>query len=526
MNPEQNLDEILDRYITSAKQEEVESHCEEVFQRLQTRANRPVAHSTPNRSIRRSFWPVAAAVAATIAIAILLPTRIVQSAPATLEDANGKRKIQFGEIVRPIGDMSAMLSMADGPRVETRSMSEFSLERADDGGTRIRLNMGGLIVDAASAHGGNLYVQTKDINALVSGAVSLVKAEAEGSSVVALGGEVRVQQGAETRNLRPGEQIRTNPRMQVLPVPEEIAWSQNADAHMALLQQQPATTATGEQNKFEVLVVRPESGNAGLRGAPVRCNGSDGVFPLPPSRVAAGVIGAASAVPRGRCVGRYVTLITLITTAYGVPEANVSGGPDWMRSSLETFQIEAKAEAYSTVTKDQLREMLQTLLMDRFKLRIRRDTKQGRGYVLGVSQNGSQLRPASGDEDLYLEQNGRRNQFNLLLGGQLSIKGQATLRTFADYLSVAPILGLNHVEDRTALSGMYEFSLTLNMIPPELPGRGGVRGADSTGQSSPRVEWDPSIAKAIESQLGLSLVSQTVQEPVLIVEHAEKPSEN
>jgi hypothetical protein len=45
-----------------------------------------------------------------------------------------------------------------------------------------------------------LYVETKDIKALVSGAVSLVKAGEEGSRIAAIGGEIRVQEGTMERS--------------------------------------------------------------------------------------------------------------------------------------------------------------------------------------------------------------------------------------------------------------------------------------------------------------------------------------
>ena len=490
---------------------------------------RRAAHTVPPKSDAhpagrlplRWRWPVFVAAAIVFSVLAAIGIARFSRAAAVLETADGARTIRYGESVRSDDQAGTIIVLADGSRVEMRANTDLSLERVKDG-VSIQLKDGGVIVNAAKQRDQHLYVRTRDVTVSVVGTVFLVSAEEKGSRVAVIEGEVRVRQGETEQRLLPGEQVTTNPSIPSLAVKEEIAWSRSAKEHLELLQQ---SAATGDQNKFEVLVVRPESGNGGLRGAPVRCNGIDGVFPLPPRAVAAGVIGDVSAVPRGRCVGRYVTLITLITTAYGVPERNVSGGPDWMRSSLETFQIQAKAEAYSTVTKDQLREMLQKLLMDQFKLKIRRDTKEAPGYVLVVSQNGPQLRPASGDQDLYLEQNGQRNQFNLLRGGQITIKGQATLQAFADYLSVAPLVALNHVVDKTGLPGMYEFSLTLNMIPPELPGRGGVRG-EGTALSSPRIEWDPSIAKAMENQLGLSLASQKVTEAVLVIEHAEKPPEN
>jgi hypothetical protein len=115
-----------------------------VQERVAKRLGLEVGDATRERrlatpALRRWQWPVVAAVAAAIMLAVLIPTRVAESAPAVLEDATGKREIQYGELVRANGDMSAMLSITSGSRVEMRSESELTLERADDGHTRIRL---------------------------------------------------------------------------------------------------------------------------------------------------------------------------------------------------------------------------------------------------------------------------------------------------------------------------------------------------------------------------------------------------
>ena len=535
------LDESLAAY-RNASEEDVKSAVDRVWGKLQRdtdaaskavsalRTDEP-GDSGSSRPLRQSRWPDIVAIAAAIVAAVLLPPRIIQSAPAVVEDAEGVREIYYGEIVRPRGDQGAMLSVAGGPRVEIRSQSEISLERTRDG-VRMRVNTGDVIVDAAIQSSANFSVQTKDITASVAGAVLFVKSEDAGSGVGVIGGEVRVRQGASEHSLLPGEQLNTNPLKSSPPLNEELSWSRNAEMHLALLQQSVGTITRPTADvpvpplRFEVISLRPESENPGARGAPVRCNATDGIFPTPP-RAASKIFGDGSSIPKGRCQGRYVTLLTLITTAYGVPERNIAGGPDWVRSMHETFQIEAKAEVPATATRDQLRGMLQEMLADRFKLSVRREMKEGRGYALVLAKTPSTLRESSGEEDLYLEQNGRRNQFNLLRGGEISIKGRSTLKAFADYLSTAPLLSLHRVVDKTGLSGMYEFSLTLNMLAPTAGTRdAGTRGAGDGMPSEPRVEWDPPLARAIEDQLGLQLEVQKVPEEFLQIVHAEKPAEN
>jgi ferric-dicitrate binding protein FerR (iron transport regulator) len=235
---EENIDNIVRRHLPSASRESMESDIDHLFRELHAMPaqTRDETATTPNkvRQSRRWQWSAVAAIAAGIAIAVLLPMK-TQSAAAVLEDGVGSREIQYGEIVRPRGDTSAMLSITDGPRVEVRSESELKLERASDGGVRILLNRGEVIVDASGQYRGNLYVQTKDMTASVGGAVSLVNTEEQGSRVAAIGGEVRVQQGSTERKLRSGEQIVTSPKMESIPVQEGLGWSREALAHAAML---------------------------------------------------------------------------------------------------------------------------------------------------------------------------------------------------------------------------------------------------------------------------------------------------
>ena len=142
--------------------------------------------------------------------------------------------IDANETLRSNGGAGAMLALTDGSRVEMRSQSELSLERADDG-VRIRLGTGGIIVNAAKQDQGRLYVQTKDMTVAVVGTVFVVNAEEGGSRVAVIEGEVRVHEGRTETTLRPGEQVSTNRAVSARPAAEEIAWSRRADTYRAIL---------------------------------------------------------------------------------------------------------------------------------------------------------------------------------------------------------------------------------------------------------------------------------------------------
>jgi cytochrome c5 len=122
-----------------------------------------------------------------------------------------------------------------------REQSELKLESAGDG-IRVRLNSGSILVTAANQKSGHLYVQTRDAIVSVVGTVFLVSAEQSGTTVAVAEGEVHVQQGTESKNLIPGEQLATNPSIHLKSVVEEISWSRSAAQYTALLQQ-PADIA-------------------------------------------------------------------------------------------------------------------------------------------------------------------------------------------------------------------------------------------------------------------------------------------
>jgi hypothetical protein len=71
----------------------------------------------------------------------------------------------------------------------------------------------------------------------------------------------------------------------------------------------------------------------------------------------------------------------VIGWAYGVLTVQVRGGPDWVDS--ERYDFLAKAES-PDAGPDEIREMLRTLLAERFKLVTRRETQQITAYTLVI----------------------------------------------------------------------------------------------------------------------------------------------
>jgi uncharacterized protein (TIGR03435 family) len=215
-----------------------------------------------------------------------------------------------------------------------------------------------------------------------------------------------------------------------------------------------------------------------------------------------------------------VNLSSLICMAYGVDYYKVSGVPEW--AALSLYQLQARmddstVEALKKLPKkdaDDLRErMLQAVLADRFKLKVRRETRLLPNYALVVAKGGSKLKEAA-PEDPHTDKapNTLGSRGNLGMrseDGALVIYGQAiSLDALAG--QVGGTVNAK-VMNESGLKGVYDIKL---------------RFAPDTGPAETSEVSAPSIFVALQEQLGLKLESRKEPEEALIVEHAEKPSEN
>jgi uncharacterized protein (TIGR03435 family) len=215
--------------------------------------------------------------------------------------------------------------------------------------------------------------------------------------------------------------------------------------------------------------------------------------------------------PGGRFSALNVDLRFLIGFAYG--DANptmliggtseeIAGLSGWANTAR--FDVEAQPEAGFTPTVQQRQEMLQSMLEDRFKLKIRVEPKDRPIYALVVDSGGLKMKPyappapgAAPPQPPAVPKGGLR--FRLL---------KANMETIAGFL--ASRVG-RKVVDKTGLTESYEIDLT---YAPDLP-----PGAET----DPNI---PSLITAIREQLGLRLVPETGPVDTFIVESVERPSEN
>ena len=199
-------------------------------------------------------------------------------------------------------------------------------------------------------------------------------------------------------------------------------------------------------------------------------------------------------------------LAFLISEAYQVPVTRISS-PNSRTKDLLLGVYDVTANAGRPVPKEQLMLMLQTLLADRFKLVLHRESKVQAVYKLVVGANGPKF------QESVSEGAGRRG------GMGFSEDGLVFRRVLMSQFSIILTGHLDRqVLDRTEMNGIYDFTLKLDS--QEGPPAFGPK-TEASGDWS-----DSSIFSDIQKQLGLQLVSDRAPVDYLVVDHLEKPSEN
>jgi uncharacterized protein (TIGR03435 family) len=267
--------------------------------------------------------------------------------------------------------------------------------------------------------------------------------------------------------------------------------------------------------------------------------------------------------PRGAAVdGRFnvsnVTLRELVLRAYDLSDSMLDGGPDWQRS--RRFDIQAKA-ADSDATVTAMMPMLKALLADRFKLRVHTEKREMSIYALVVTRDDGQLSPnitRSTADCARVEQElakaGSAGLGQLLRAGQgvpcaimpvspARVAGAVTMLArnvsmarLAEFLT-APAGRI--VQDRTGLTGLYDWEITYNpklgaplrsgTITPPPPPPPSDRplpppppGGDTRLPMPP--SDSPSLMIALQEQLGLKLESTRGPVEVLVIDSVEPPT--
>jgi uncharacterized protein (TIGR03435 family) len=211
--------------------------------------------------------------------------------------------------------------------------------------------------------------------------------------------------------------------------------------------------------------------------------------------------------PNGTTAASGITLKRLLMTAYNVQGFRIVGGPSWVES--QRWDVQAKHEGVTSM--EQIRQMLVTLVTDRFHLHTHRGMRMLPIYELVVERTGSKV-PTTKDANT--------KPAVQVLAGSLALTN-ATSATFASQLSYAVA---RQVLDKTNLSGRFDFVLAWTPLSGEDDGpttSGLPRGTD---QSPPTTPDGPSLFTALREQLGLKLEATKGPVDVLVIDHVEKPT--
>ena len=206
--------------------------------------------------------------------------------------------------------------------------------------------------------------------------------------------------------------------------------------------------------------------------------------------------------PGGRLIATNASLMLLIQFAYAAHDnpmqghsapllaSQVVGGPAWINS--EGYDIEAKPEANTDPKQTWL--MLQTLLADRFKLRLHRETRELPVYDLTAAKNGLKL-PAPKEVDCVSFPPGTTPQTRPgegrlwlcrgpLMGSSTGLRIEGSKVHMADLIRELALILDRPVLDKTGFTG--EFDLNLNFTPDEaLTGSPGSAAPDDPGGNRP-----------------------------------------
>jgi uncharacterized protein (TIGR03435 family) len=272
---------------------------------------------------------------------------------------------------------------------------------------------------------------------------------------------------------------------------------------------------------------------------------------MDPAAIMAGKMRIGMKIDAARVDIGMLSLSDLVRIAYKVKSYQIQG-PDWMTG--ERFNISAKLP--DGAKEEQVPEMLQTLLTERFKLTIHRQRKEQNVYALVVAKGGLKMKPAEPD-DPKAEPAPQSSNGGIRMSGDIQGKGvvvaggangNQTKMTMNNGLmhmenSKLPITGLvemlsrfvdKPVVDMTELKGEYQVALDLSMEDirnvARASGMGGAMmlgGGPAPGTAAAEPSDPGSSIFTSLAQLGLKLEPRKSAIDLIIVDHLEKlPTDN
>jgi uncharacterized protein (TIGR03435 family) len=244
--------------------------------------------------------------------------------------------------------------------------------------------------------------------------------------------------------------------------------------------------------------------------------------------------GALQFLPSGRFVVRGIPLMTVIAIAYDLPyySDRLTGGPDWIRTSV--YDIEATAEpgaipagTPAVVRREKMRMMLQTLLADRFKMSIRRETRERPVYAVTVAKGGPKLEKAAVEEKNCVDEPKGPDDYPKVCHAFCCGQGQgihAQAVSMPDLAVGVSSFADRPVIDKTGIKGLFNIQ-TEGWVPMR-PRPPRPLGQEPTAEDLACADPARPTLYQIFDRLGLKLESQRAPVEMFVIEHAEKPGEN
>jgi uncharacterized protein (TIGR03435 family) len=172
----------------------------------------------------------------------------------------------------------------------------------------------------------------------------------------------------------------------------------------------------------------------------------------------------------------------------------ISGAPGWVDS--ESYDIEAKTAGGVEITRDNIQQLMESLLVSRYQLQYHREMRETTEFALEVAKGGARVKPDTGDSKPSMSTNSRSGTVTL----------RATKISMKDFAATLGRQTGRPVVDQTGLAGEFDFDLTWS--------------ADQTADAA-----GPSVFTALQG-LGLRLVSTKGQVAIIAIDRVERASEN
>ena len=293
--------------------------------------------------------------------------------------------------------------------------------------------------------------------------------------------------------------------------------------------------------------------------------------PIDPAKIMAGKQRIGMSIDKAQVSIGSLSLSDMIQAAFRVKPYQVSG-PDWM--TAQRFDVMAKIP--EGATSEQVPEMLQALLADRFKLTVHRDSTEHPVYALVVGKNGPKLKeslpdpePAataagaapperggrggmvfgSGENQVRVNQSGdgkgatvsgaKFGQMKMSMGEGGAMRMEFSKMTMAGLADMLSRFADRPVVDMTELKGNYQVALDLSMDEMRniarasgmaagmmMPGPAGGGDGSRTPGDAASTPAATSVFTAVQ-QMGLKLDPRKAPVERIVIDHLEKtPTEN